>query len=120
MEITKLSEVYTPSKDHLVVEMFSPKKSKGGVILPDSERDRLQDKMFAWKVLATGEDVKEFKVDDYVIIDFQRAQPTRVPLIYKADDETQHIQVREFEIMGKVDKDYVIARTKSELEPVIN
>ena len=98
-----LSTIYTPLTDNVVVEVVVPVTTKGGIFIPEQLRSQEKDKVA--KVIATGKDVKNLKVGDMVMVG-PGARPVFVPLVYGENDPIQHVQVREFDILGIVSKDY--------------
>lgn len=112
-KVVELADVYTPHADCVVVEVFSPEKTKSGIIVGETTRKELQSDTLNWKIVAVGPEVKNYKIGEYVIMNLMSARPVRVPLIYTDKDEIQHLQFREFEILGKVDKSFITAKTNT-------
>jgi co-chaperonin GroES (HSP10) len=92
----KLSDVYTPLEDGVVIEIFINENSNG-VIIPEAS----QEKDYVCKVLAIGPQCKNIKMDDLVLI---RSNCTLQ--IIDLVDPKNHLQCREFEILGIVDPSY--------------
>lgn len=98
-----LTTIYTPITDNVVVEVVVPVVTKGGIYIPEQLRGQERDKIA--KVIAVGKDVKNFKIGEYVMVG-PSARPVYIPLVYTENDPIQHVQVREFDILGTVDKNY--------------
>lgn len=109
-ETQDLSAIYTPVQDYVVVEFTIPSKTDGGIILTDAAREDYT-RIIAWKVVAVGPKVQEIKVGEYVMVG-PNARPLGIPLLHKKEDDTQHVQIHEYEILGKVDKDFLTTKLK--------
>lgn len=105
---TELHEIYTPIGDFIVVEFTVPQKTKGGIMLTDNAKEEYS-KQMAWKVIAKGKDVKYTEIGDYVLIG-PGARPMGIPLLRTQEDTTQHVQIHEYEILGKVDREFVMSQ----------
>jgi len=101
----ELSKIYTPIADFIVVEFNVPSKTEGGILLTDSAKEEYS-KQLAWKVVAAGPEVKHVKIGDYVLVG-PNARPMGIPLIYSKNDDTQHVQLREYEVLGKVNEAFL-------------
>jgi len=103
----ELHTIYQPISDFVVVEFLTFEKTDGGVIVPDSIREERSKKM-AWKVLATGPDCKYVKLGDYVMPG-PLSRPIGIPLLVDEGDNVKHVQLHEYEILGKVNATFVDA-----------
>ncbi len=106
----ELHEIYTPIADFIVVEFLTFEKTDGGIIVPDTIRDE-RSKRMAWKVLAVGPDVKHIKLGDYVMPG-PLSRPIGIPLLVEETDDIKHVQLHEYEVLGKVDAAFVEAEKK--------
>jgi co-chaperonin GroES (HSP10) len=112
-----LNEVYTPIADFIVVEFIVPDKTKGGILLTDSAKEEYSKNM-AWKVVAIGKEVKHAKVGDFVLVG-PNARPIGVPLLHEKEDTVQHVQLREYEIMGFVNETFLKENAKAKPTPIL-
>lgn len=111
MNKTELHQIYTPIADFIVVEFITVSKTEGGILLTDNAKEDYSRQM-AWKVVAKGPDVKHLNLNDYVLVG-PNARPIGVPLLHKKEDDTQHVQLHEYEVLGKVDKDFINSKSTS-------
>jgi len=111
----ELSKIYTPIRDFIVVEFDVPKQSKGGVLLADQTKEEYS-KQMAWKVIAIGPETKHVKIGDYVLVG-PNARPMGIPLIHTKDDDTQHVQLHEYEVLGTVQESFV--KEQRESKPIL-
>ncbi len=113
---TNLKDIYKPMNDYVIVEVLLPEKSKGGIFLPDSVKAQEKDKV--QKVIVAGPDCKIVKEGDLVLLS-PMCRPMSIPLIYQENDPIQHIQVREYELMGVVDNNYQSIIKESETKSTL-
>ena len=103
--MVELHTIYQPISDFVVVEFLTYEKTDGGVIVPDSIKEERSKKM-AWRVLAIGPDCKYVKLGDYVMPG-PLSRPIGIPLLVEEGDNVKHVQLHEYEILGKVDPKFV-------------
>lgn len=117
-KVVELKDVYTPDADGIVFEFEIKDKTEGGIVLPDAAKKKYnEEQSFAKKVVAIGPTVKNYKIEDWVLIN-PSARITQVPVIYKSETGLQHGQVREYDVLGKVDEHFAQLKTTKEI--VIN
>lgn len=110
----QLSDIYEPMLANVVLEIITPIKTKGGVILSDKAMEELRkDLNPALRVVAVGPEVKTIKVGDWVLPNGD-ARPNQIMLVH-TDKQAgiAHIQVHETEILGIVDSHFAQAKANS-------
>lgn len=115
MKEIKLSDIYVPHSDSIVIEFEFITKTKGGIELPDQMlKEYAESQGFAKQVMAVGPEVKNYKIGDWILFN-SRAQMIPVPLIYHSSKGKQHGQIHEYDVLGKVDSDFAKVTTTKEL-----
>ena len=94
----KLVDVYQPDGDSLVIE--KPPLMSEIIKIARIQKDdkKLKDMDMVFTILAVGPDVQKYKIGDKILVN---GEATPVNLI----DSDNHLQIREYQIMGKVLRD---------------
>ena len=106
-DTVELKDVYTPTREGVVVEIILQTKTASGLILsPDAMEQLTREVNPALRVIAIGPGVKDLTVGEYVFLAAD-CHHYQIPFIYNGrEDGVRQIQVRESDVIGKVDEQF--------------